>query len=794
MKNNFLSFLIIFIFLSQNVIADQFKFETKKIEIVDSGNIIYAKNGTAKSLDGLLKIIADDFEYNKSLNSLKAFNGVAFIESNNLEIKFDKAEFDQNNLMALIRGNVKIFEKEKNLIIETESVHYDQNSNILSSSTESILKDKNNNILNTNSFEYNKNKNILKIKKAILKDFNQNTYHIDLAYINTESNKLFGKDINISLNNEYFNKDNEPRLKGMSLVQDELSTEITKGVFTTCKKRDDCPPWQMSAEKIQHNKKKQVISYKNAWLKIYDVPVMYFPRFFHPDPTVDRKSGFLIPTIKNSPNSDNYLSVPYFSVLGINKDITLTPRFYADDKLLLQSEYRQVNKNSSHLSDLSILSEKNTGSRNHFFYKYNRNLEYFSFEESNLNLEIQQTSNDTYLKANKILTKVANDYDVLQSSLGLNFYSEDLAIDTEFMVYENLSKSNNDRYEYILPRLSLIKNIENKTGLNGNFYLKSDNSIKNYDTNVYESSNINDLIFNSNPRISNKGFYNSYDFILKNVNSDSQNSSNYKKDTDHYFSGLLQFNSSLPLLKETNNYQKIIKPKVTLKISPKNNTKNISKDVNRLDVNNVFNLNRLSSNNTVEGGLSLTYGNEYIISDKDNSNEIFSLKLANNLRLNENNDLPKSNQMGAKTSNFLGEIAYNPNKFLTTKYITSTKNNLYDVNYENFSTEIKINNFVTTFDYLNENDTFDKNSYLLNTTKYSFNKSNNISFSTRENKKTDLTEYYKLMYQYKNDCLSASIEYNKDYYNDRDIKPEESIFFKLTIIPFGETSSPDLKN
>ena len=202
----------------------------------------------------------------------------------------------------------------------------------------------------------------------------------------------------------------------------------------------------------------------------------------------------------------------------------------------------------------------------------------------------------------------------------------------------------------------------------------------------------------------------------------------------------------------------------------------------------------MSSNNTVEGGLSLTYGNEYIISDKDNSNEIFSLKLANNLRLNENNDLPKSNQMGAKTSNFLGEIAYNPNKFLTTKYITSTKNNLYDVNYENFSTEIKINNFVTTFDYLNENDTFDKNSYLLNTTKYSFNKSNNISFSTRENKKTDLTEYYKLMYQYKNDCLSASIEYNKDYYSDRDIKPEESIFFKLTIIPFGETSSPDLKN
>ena len=57
-----------------------------------------------------------------------------------------------------------------------------------------------------------------------------------------------------------------------------------------------------------------------------------------------------------------------------------------------------------------------------------------------------------------------------------------------------------------------------------------------------------------------------------------------------------------------------------------------------------------------------------------------------------------------------------------------------------------------------------------------------------------MTEYYNLMYQYKNDCLAASVEYNKEYYEDRDIKPSENIFFKLTIIPFGEASSPNLKN
>ena len=105
-----------------------------------------------------------------------------------------------------------------------------------------------------------------------------------------------------------------------------------------------------------------------------------------------------------------------------------------------------------------------------------------------------------------------------------------------------------------------------------------------------------------------------------------------------------------------------------------------------------------------------------------------------------------------------------------------------DINYQNLLTEIKFNNFSTTLDYLRQEG--DKNSYLLNKTSYNFNNSNNLTFSTRENLKTNLTEFYNLIYEYRNDCLAASVEYEKDYYNDRDIKPKESIFFKLSIIPF----------
>ena len=99
------------------------------------------------------------------------------------------------------------------------------------------------------------------------------------------------------------------------------------------------------------------------------------------------------------------------------------------------------------------------------------------------------------------------------------------------------------------------------------------------------------------------------------------------------------------------------------------------------------------------------------------------------------------------------------------------------------------------FDYINENDSQqDKTSYLLSELNFNINENNNVYFSTRENKEKKLTEYYNMIYQYKIDCLAASVEYSKNYYDDRDIKPEENIFLKLTIIPFGETSSPNIKN
>ena len=794
MKNKLTTLILILLVFCTSAISETIKFDTKYLEIFKTENKINAGKGKATTADGEIEIYADGFEYDKNLGLLNASkNGLAILVSKNILIEFDNAIYNQKNLSLVANNNVEIVHKNKDLKIQSNKIFFDKKNNIIKSDKKTKLTDGKNNIYIADEFFFEIDKDLLKLINLKFLDNNSNNMETPLAYMNTKTGKLFGKDIVVNFASESLNNKNEPRLKGNSIINDMDSTEITKGIFTTCKKRDGCPPWQISAKKIQHDKDKKIINYDNALLKVYNIPVMYFPKFFHPDPTVKRQSGFLIPSFQSSSSTDNYLNTPYFLAIAENKDATFSPRLYGKDKLLMQTEYREINADSNHFADFSFYTDKGKKSKNHFFYDYKKNLILEKFEDAEVKLKLQNTTNDNYLEANKLESKIITNKNNLENTLGFNLYSNNLSINFDATVYENLDKKESDRYEYILPKIDLTKKIENKTKLDGDFELKSQILVRNYDTNIHERVNINDITFSSNPIITNSGFFNNYTFLFKNSYSDSQRSTSHKEGENINLASIFQYNSTFPLIKEDKKYQKILSPRLTLKMAP-DHSQNDRDGSSRIDVNNIYSLNRTSNSYTTEGGVSLAYGSDYSISNKNNSKEIFSLKVANNLRFRENDDLPKINQLGEKTSNFFGEITYSPNENLTTKYNTTTKNNLSDTNYENFTTEFNLNNFVTSFDYLNDNTENNESSYLSNKSSYKINDDNSLSFSTRKNKTLNLTEYYNLIYQYKNDCLSASIEYNKDYYSDRDLKPEEKMIFKLTITPISETSSPNLLN
>ena len=169
------------------------------------------------------------------------------------------------------------------------------------SKNKTTIFDDENNFFISKEFKYLMSDELIKVDELeFINSINDKFFFKD-AFVNINTNEIIGRDISIKFHNSAFNdQENEPRLKGNTAYSNKNKTKITKGVFTTCKKRDGCPPWLLTAEEVEHDKLKKTINYKNAWLKVYDIPVLYFPKFFHPDPTVKRQSGFLMPKFSDS--------------------------------------------------------------------------------------------------------------------------------------------------------------------------------------------------------------------------------------------------------------------------------------------------------------------------------------------------------------------------------------------------------------------------------------------------------------------------------------------------------------
>ena len=794
MKNkSFIVFILLLVlYFNEKSLAQEFKFETSEINISEKGNIILANEGYVFFPKKKLRINAQNFKYDKKKLTLSIKKGVAEFTENKIKIYADELYYDENKSILKATGDVQINDVINDINIKTDEVYYNIPKEIIQSELTTVIKSYPNNQIKVEGFIYTLKDKLIKMKNIEMIDGDNNLFKLEKSFLNINTNKLIGKDVSINLNNKSFNKENEPRFKGNSITVSEDETIIKKSIFTTCKKSDKCPPWQMSAEEIRHDKKSKTINYKNAFLKIYDVPVFYFPKFFHPDPSVTRQSGFLIPKIQDSSSLGAALNLPYFLVLSNNKDLTFSPRLYTKNKYLVQSEFRHVDKNSKNIIDFSVLKNKKN-SKNHFFLESENKLNFEKFDESSLSIKLENTSNETYLKTYKLESPLIKNENLLNSYINIDLSRDDLVFSANAQVYEDLTKNKSDRFEFILPNFNLEKQLDNNTNFDGEFKLISDGYMKNYNTNIDEKVLINDLIFNSDAIVNNTGILSEYNFIIKNVTTDSKNSGTYKNKLDSSISSMLEYKSSYPMKKETNNYKNILRPQASVRAGT-NQIFNYKNNNQRSSIEDIYGVYRSGSNKSLEEGVSLTYGanfEKYKKSDLDK--KILGVEIANVLRLEENQKIARNSALDEKISDFLGRLEYDPIDAINIEYDFSIKNNFKEQNYELLSTTFKVNNFLTTFEYLNEENTFDKESYLANTTTYSFDNSNNISFKTRKNKKTKLTEFYNLIYQYTNDCLTAAIEYRKDYYSDRDLTPEESIFLKLTIIPIGGANSPNFK-
>ncbi len=121
--------------------------------------------------------------------------------------------------------------------------------------------------------------------------------------------------------------------------------ELARAVYSTCNlcaKDPTAPPlWQISAAKVVQDLVNKRIEYYDAMMRVYGVPVFYFPYFWTVDPSVKRASGLLVPSFGVSSHIGGFLTVPYYFVLDNQSDIVVAPTIASKEGPEINLDYRR---------------------------------------------------------------------------------------------------------------------------------------------------------------------------------------------------------------------------------------------------------------------------------------------------------------------------------------------------------------------------------------------------------------------------------------------------------------------
>ena len=767
---------------------------TNKITYLKNDEIIFTK-GDSKAVNDNTVILAQEFKYLKKTNLLIAKNKVTINDPDeDIVIFSQEITYDQNKNVIFTEGFTEARVQNKYNFYSKNVFYNKQNAELSSKKKTQVLDDKYN-LYELDKFNYSKKEFLLKgenvkIKTNFNSNINSDEYFFESGFFDLDNRNFNASNTKISMQKSIFgNIENDPRLFGVTSFKEGKITQVNKGMFTSCKKREGCPPWSIQAQKIIHDKKKKQLIYDNAFLKVYDFPIVYFPKFFHPDPTVKRQSGLLKPILNESEILGSSLQLPYFKILSTDRDITFRPNIFNNNIFMLQNEYREKTENSTLIADFaftngykSSLSNKKK-SISHLFAKYKSNLNLNNFISSKLNINLEKVTNDTYLKVfdgNLSEMAVRPDKNNLISSIDLSLEHDDFNFSTGLTSYETLSGKNSDRYQYVLPYFNFSKNLfENQDLFNISFNSSGSNNLKN--TNNLRSRIVNDINIESNDYIFDSGLKNKFGTYLKNLNTTGKNDDLYKSSPQVELMGIFEMSSSLPLIKYGEMFNDYIEPKISFRFNP-SNMKDYSNSSRKINTSNIFEINRLGLADTFEEGKSLTIGFEYKKERIENINNYFGFKVGSVFRHDDEVRIPSSSSI-KQSGDLIGSVEGNLNKNLNFSYDFAIDNNYKTLEYNSFNADFNFNKFSTGIKFIEENGKIGDANSIENTLRYNFDENNYLSFNTRRNRKISFTEYYNLIYEYKNDCLTAGIKYNKTYYQDRDLLPTENFMISITLFP-----------
>ena len=585
-------------------------------------------------------------------------------------------------------------------------------------------------------------------------------------------------------------------------------TEFRKAVYSPCKlcEKDPtrAPIWQVKATKVVHDQKMQDVTYRHAFIEFYGVPVMYTPYLSHPGPKVERRTGFLVPSYGSDSELGRLVSTPYYFDIAPNMDATFTPIVTTNEGVVGSGEFRHRQSKTGYVLGGSITHAsredgKSNGLRGHLKGELRHEFDPTWRGGADLHL----ASDETYLRRYNFEAP-----DTLENRVyAEGFRGRNYASANAYHFQGQRSNDNESETPIVFPKLDY--NYVGEPGSYGGIWKLDANALIISRTGGTDSRRLSAKTKWELPYISRLGevyrLFGSLQTDAYWVNDVQE--SDALGNTISGFSGRVfpqaGLEWKLSWARRDGRFTQIVEPIFSIIAAPSSqNPDRIPNDDSlsfEFDDTNLFSENRFGGIDRVEGGSRISYGLNSGIFGLDNG--FSSFFIGQSYRFRRDKDFGTDTGLDDHFSDIVGRVEISPTQYVNAlsrfrldKDDLTPKRNEVEATVGVPKFRLKVN--YLSMDQQNLTDILDPEDEFRDREEITVGFLSQVTKRWRFGADTrrDLTSNggslrHRAFLSYEDECFQFQVDYARTFTRDRDVKPSDTILFRVVFNTLGEVGT-----
>lgn len=579
----------------------------------------------------------------------------------------------------------------------------------------------------------------------------------------------------------------------------ENVTELDDAVYSPCKvkcaepgEREYDPLWQLRADHVKIDEEKQTVTYTNAEMQLYGLPVFYTPYLSHATPGADGKSGLGAPEFQRNDNLGSVYKVPFYYAIAPDKDVTITAEQTSQEGPVMFADYRQKFDNGKMTFDGSITDPQDRDPqgnpipgrrmRGHVFTKG----DFSEGEDTSWGFDIQRTTDDTYMRKYDIDDNTVLNSRVYGETHNFMSVSDRNSLSMDALAFQGLTTLDDaQKIPLILPLVNF--GFESDPMSNGGRYFANSNAMVLSRDIGAESRRLSNTVGWRLPYITGDGQIIEFKTQLR---SDIYDVSDVALSNGSLYSGttgrVIPEASALwryPFIDQMESGSIMIEPVVNMAVSSSGgNPERLPNEdslVPEFTDTNLFSDDRYPGYDRVEHGPRVSYGMRGLVNYEQ---AYIDGLFGQYYRMQEDRNLPISNDITDTLSDYVGKVGiqYQPfylaYRFRLDRDTLAAHRKEVDLSYTG-------KRFTMSAAYLSlQNDpVFATREEISGLATVNLNKNWSTGFTAREDLQLRQVTNIGGELNFKNECVNVSGVVNREYTRDREVKPATKYLIRFVL-------------